>query len=206
MTKHSPWRVADVPDTPTSIRRKHGERLDREANRPTCCWPKCQTELRGDAPLCMAHLNLAAKIHKAAANNEEFTWRVTAEVAPTPPPKPQPEGFVYYLRSSGFLKIGWTTDLAKRMKAYPPDSILLAVEPGPRQLETRRHRQFSHHRSHGREWYTLAPTLMHHVESVKAEHGNPDPVAFAAKPVGIPQPRQRQTIGRPARGVRHVSG
>jgi hypothetical protein len=158
--------------------------------------------LFGDAPLCPAHLMLAAKIHKASAEGVEFTWRTRAVIQPEqePEPKRPVEGFVYYVRSGGFIKIGWTSDLTKRMKGYPPDSLLLAVEPGTRQLETRRHRQFSHHRSHGREWYTMAPTLTHHIESVKAEHGTPDPVDFAAKPVGIPQPRQRQTIGRPTRG------
>jgi len=155
----------------------------------------------------MAHLGLAAKIHKASTDGVEFTWRHRAEIQPTPreEPKAPTEGFVYYLRSSGFVKIGWTSDLTKRMKAYPPDSILLAVEPGLRKDETRRHRQFSHHRSHGREWYTMAPTLMHHIETVRAAHGAPDPVDFAAKPVGIPQPRQRQTIGR-SLGPRQTSG
>jgi len=164
--------------------------------------------LFGDSPICPAHLGLAAKIHKASSDGVEFVWRTRAVIVPEPEPEPaQPKsGFVYYVRSGGFIKIGWTSDLTKRMKGYPPDSVLLAVEPGPRQLETRRHKQFAHHRTHGREWYTMAPTLTHHIDSVKAEHGEPEPVDFAAKPGGIPQPRQRQTIGRPARGVRHVSG
>ena len=158
--------------------------------------------LWGDAPICPAHLELAAKIHKASTDGVEFTWRTRAVIQPKPEPEPKKpiEGFVYYVRSGGFIKIGWTSDLTKRMKGYPPDSVLLAVEPGTRPDETRRHRQFPHHRTHGREWYTMAPTLMHHIDSVKAEHGEPAPVDFAAKPVGIPQPRQRHTIGRPTRG------
>lgn len=200
MSKRS-VRLDEIPPTPVSVRRITGLAEDAK---PQCCWPKCETELGGDAPLCLAHLTLAAKIHKASTDGVEFVWRVRAEIH-LPEPKQPVSGFVYYVRSGGFIKIGWTSDLTKRMKGYPPDSILLAVEPGPRQLETRRHKQFSHHRTHGREWYTMAPTLMHHVETVKSEHGEPEPVDFAARPVGIPQPRKRQTIGRPARGIRHVS-
>jgi hypothetical protein len=174
---------------------------EAEARKPRCCWPKCGSPLFSEIPLCAAHLDIAARMGRKLAAGEEVVFRHTAIVSPETIPERVPkEGFVYYVRSGGFIKIGWTSDLTKRMKGYPPDSLLLAVEPGTRQLETRRHRQFSHHRSHGREWYTMAPTLTHHIESVKAEHGTPDPVDFAAKPVGIPQPRQRQTIGRPTRG------
>lgn len=205
MAKRS-LRLDEIQPTPVSSRRRDSEIQAANDARPKCCWPKCEAPLQGDVPLCPPHLSIAAKLHRSRTDGDVIVFRHRATITPEPEPEaPKPvEGFVYYVRSGGFIKIGWTSDLTKRMKGYPPDSVLLAVEPGPRALEGRRHKQFAHHRTHGREWYTMAPTLTHHIDSVKAEHGEPAPVDFAAKPVGIPQSRQRQTIGRPL-SPRHVS-
>jgi hypothetical protein len=114
--------------------------------------------------------------------------------AKTPAPT---AGTVYYLRSGAYIKIGWTSNLEKRMRAYAPDSVLLATEPGTRKDESRRHKMFATHRTHGREWYAMVPSLMHHIEMMVTEHGEPDPVSFAAQPVTIPQRREVEPI-RPA--------
>lgn len=99
------------------------------------------------------------------------------------------DGTVYYLRVGGYIKIGWASDLAKRMRSYAPDTVLLATEPGTRGLEKRRHKQFAAHRTHGREWYAMVPPLMQHIDRTANEHGKPDPVAFSAQPVTVPEPR-----------------
>lgn len=104
------------------------------------------------------------------------------------------EGVIYYLRVGAYIKVGWTSDLEKRMRAYSPDSVLLATEPGTRKDEAKRHRLLAVHRTHGREWYAMTPSVMHHIEQVAAEHGTPDPVSFAAQPVAIPQPRTVQPV------------
>jgi hypothetical protein len=206
MAKHS-RRLDQIADTPVSARRAGPPPTTSERERERCCWPTCAAPLWNEIPLCPPHLSIAAKLYAGRAAGEELVWRHAAVIEPEPIKEPNSQdGFVYYLRSSGFIKIGWTSDLTKRMKGYPPDSILMAVEPGSRQDETRRHRQFANNRTHGREWYTMSPSLMHHIDAVKAEHGEPEPVTFSAQPVGIPQPRQRQPIGRSAsRMVRHVS-
>lgn len=115
------------------------------------------------------------------------------------PPRPV-DGVVYYLRSGGYIKIGWTSDLVKRMRAYGPDSVLLATEPGTRKDENKRHKMFAAHRTHGREWYAMVPALMHHVDMIVKQHGQPDTVTFAAQPVTIPQPRPKQYVGGNYRG------
>ncbi|MGZ6852485.1 MAG: GIY-YIG nuclease family protein [Mycobacteriaceae bacterium] len=114
--------------------------------------------------------------------------------------KPEKPGSVYYLRSGGYIKIGWASNLTKRMRSYPPDSVLLATEPGTLQDEARQHKRFAAHRTHGREWYAMVPALMQHIDRVRAEHGEPDLVTFAAQPVTVPQPRPRQYIGGNYRG------
>lgn len=104
------------------------------------------------------------------------------------------EGTIYYVQSGGHIKIGWTSDLTKRMRQYPPNCQLLATHPGTRADELRLHKMFAAHRSHGREWYPLAPVILHHIDMMKAKHGEPDTVAFGAQPVTIPQHRDPQII------------
>lgn len=104
-------------------------------------------------------------------------------------PSPLKDGFVYFLKIDGHIKIGWASNLANRMRAYAPTSQLLAVEPGTRVDEAKLHKRFAVHRTHGREWYAPVPSITHHIADVVGRHGTPDPVAFAAKPVTIPTPR-----------------
>jgi hypothetical protein len=105
------------------------------------------------------------------------------------------EGIIYFLQVGGHIKIGWTSDLAKRMHAYPPNALLLATHPGLRKDELRLHKMFAVHRSHGREWYPLAPVILEHIKRVVAKYGKPVEVTFGAKPVEVPQPRPHQYIG-----------
>jgi hypothetical protein len=179
--------LSDLEDTPIS-------------RRNWCCWPNCFKPRIPEIPLCESHLTIA---HETWADRDRvfsFTGAIEPAPATTPEPRPARDGVVYYVRSGGYIKIGWTGSLAGRMKAYPPDSVLLATEPGTRADETRRHQQFAVHRTHGREWYALTADLMRHIDRVKAEHGEPDTVAFAAQPVKIPQPRPKQYVGGNYRG------
>lgn len=192
MSKRS-RRLDDVEDTPTSKRK-------------WCCWPDCPKVRLHVVPLCEAHLTIAREIWIDLNSPDQTRFYKYSGTISEPETNPEPvkkkpeHGVVYYVRSGGYIKIGWTSTLAGRMKAYPPDSLLLATEPGTRADENRRHRQFAAHRTHGREWYAMAADLMRHIDRVKAEHGEPDPVAFAAKPVQVPQPRPRQYVGGNYRG------
>lgn len=146
---------------------------------------------------------------QAVADDQHRTIRqLRGELPPDPKPTRKPpavEGVVYYLRSGGYIKIGWTSHLAKRMRAYAPDSILLATEPGTRSDEQHRHRMFAVHRTHGREWYAMVAPLTQHIERVKAQHGTPDPVAFAARPVEVPRPHSTKPKPKPAPWIQRVS-
>lgn len=83
------------------------------------------------------------------------------------------EGFVYYIQVDERIKVGFSTDVKRRMRAYPPASKLLAVEPGDRDLEKRRHRQFAASLAYGREWFTPTQDLREHIDTVLAQHGAP---------------------------------
>lgn len=111
----------------------------------------------------------------------------------------QEEGHIYFLRVGGYYKIGWTTDLERRMRSYHPDTQLLATHPGTRKDERRLHKKFAHLRTHGREWYPLAPQITEHVQAVIHEHGQPDQVHFSARPVEIPRPHADKPMITPRR-------
>ncbi|AEV51933.1 GIY-YIG nuclease family protein [Prescottella equi] len=79
----------------------------------------------------------------------------------------QPDtGYVYYLRVGEHIKIGYAANLEQRLASYPPDTDLLAVEPGTMRDETERHRTFRSFRVSGREWYEQRPILMDHIAKV----------------------------------------
>lgn len=125
--------------------------------------------------------------------------RIDAILAPPArTPGTDTDGTIYFARSGGYVKIGWTSDLGKRMKAYPPDTTLLATMPGTRKDERALHRKFAHLLTHGREWFPLAPQITEHIDKVVREHGEPPDVDFAAKPATrIVGPRLHNYVGGP---------
>lgn len=59
------------------------------------------------------------------------------------------------------------------MRAYPPGSDLLAVEPGDRDLERQRHQQFTGSRTAGREWFRPTPDIFELVAEIVTTYGDP---------------------------------
>lgn len=87
---------------------------------------------------------------------------------------------VYYLRRrDGLIKIGFTSNLALRAGMLTQtygDLDLLATEPGSRNIERQRHRQFRTARldplspwegEGATEWFAAVPSLMHHIEMLR---------------------------------------
>jgi hypothetical protein len=75
---------------------------------------------------------------------------------------------VYYIRVGNHIKIGYSKNLSKRMRSYPPDSEVLAFEPGSLELERRRHLQFRHQLRMGQEWFAPSLDLLAHIETVRS--------------------------------------
>lgn len=107
----------------------------------------------------------------------EYGLRMTAErpdsEAPYSAPRilhnlPQREttSVVYYIKFADRVKIGFTTNLVKRLQAIPHDEVL-ATEPGLMDLERARHQQFSDLRVVG-EWFKYEEPLVSHIKSFKA--------------------------------------
>jgi hypothetical protein len=64
----------------------------------------------------------------------------------------------------GLVKIGYASNLDKRLASYPPTAQLLATEPGDRATEARRHTEFNEYLTARREWFVPGPRLRTHVE------------------------------------------
>lgn len=72
---------------------------------------------------------------------------------------------VYYIRFGDRVKIGYSSNLAGRLRALPHDEVL-ATEPGTYALEAARHRQFRELRLTG-EWFDHAEPLTSHIETLR---------------------------------------
>jgi hypothetical protein len=84
---------------------------------------------------------------------------------------------VYYVRlGEDHIKIGTSIHFPQRMNELRvvDHANILAVEPGGRDVEKRRHKQFDHLRYHiYREDFRAGRDLMEHIAAVRAEHGDP---------------------------------
>lgn len=80
---------------------------------------------------------------------------------------------VYYIALRDCIKIGTTYNMVARMSQLMPDAVL-ATEPGGREVEKARHRQFKTLRAPlGREYFSVHPDLLAHIEAILVEHGPP---------------------------------
>lgn len=83
------------------------------------------------------------------------------------------DGDIYFVRTGGLIKVGWSAEVGQRLRAYPPGSVLLVVYPGTRQDETTLHQQLTPSRAHGREWYHDDSIIARFVEDAVAKYGPP---------------------------------
>jgi hypothetical protein len=87
----------------------------------------------------------------------------------------QAQSVVYYVRIHNYIKIGYTTNVRARMSQLRADvSDVLATEPGGKDLELSRHKQFADLRIGARENFKADKRLMAHIEAVKDFHGEPN--------------------------------
>ena len=68
----------------------------------------------------------------------------------------------------GMVKIGFSNDLRRRIREYPPTARLLAVEHGSRRLERQRLEQFYEYRTARKEWHKPGSKLMAHIQELQA--------------------------------------
>jgi len=151
----------------------------------TCCWPGCDREaFKVEMPLCMSHRQDAwddvqdwmerTKINHATAARQERKLKREREIQAQREAHGNQPGWIYYIRVGELVKVGYSTDVPKRMRQYPPDSVLLAVHPGTPGLEVQLHRDFTASRARGREWYWPDTQINEHVTKVLDQFGSPN--------------------------------
>lgn len=74
-------------------------------------------------------------------------------------------GYVYFIRFSERIKIGWSRAPHKRIANLPFDEVL-AVVPGTIQQERRYHERFAHLRTTG-EWFRAEPELIDFIDDLR---------------------------------------
>jgi hypothetical protein len=167
---------------------KHPE-LKEEYRHGSICLT-CQVEIMANLESVVYMPQLSEAMHVKARKKWETKRAREAAEKPLRRKAPDMLGVVYYIRINGQVKIGYTSNLTQRSRHYPPGSELLAVEPGTRELEARRHRQFSRDLARGREWFHESDTIRDHVTALVGEFGKPDALMYqytaheAARKVG----------------------
>ena len=97
-------------------------------------------------------------------------WKV-GMIPDEPPPRVRLD-VVYYIRFGDRVKIGTTANPRSRLSHIVHDE-LLAFERGNRELEQRRHHQFSAHRMLRTEWFDLHSEIRTHVDTLRAGQDDP---------------------------------
>ncbi|MGZ9830258.1 GIY-YIG nuclease family protein [Tsukamurella ocularis] len=139
-----------------------------------CCWPDCD-EPRGryadDYQLCQTHTMLAMH-YGQQYGLDNWLDPATRRKEKRAAQKRDQDGWVYYARVGEAIKIGFSIDVKARVRQYPPGTILLAVEPGSKELERARHKEFGHSRTRGREWFRESLPIKEHIEKLRARYGD----------------------------------
>lgn len=159
-----------------------------------CCWPGCEKLAEGGGPpLCERHyiqIGLRFLREHGARYAEIMRQTVTADHVHAEMRRINRDALahrarrraaydersqVYYIRIHDHVKIGYTVNLRQRLiQLRVDDDAVLATEPGGRELERQRHREFAAERVSRREDFNPSRRLLAHIESVKQEHGDPN--------------------------------
>lgn len=161
----------------------------RQNSEPQCVWPYCEGGQFWHLPICSDHLEqinqfiIDMKLNEtreealtrgrrqmAADRRASISWGREKRLLDTRGNQP---GWIYYLHINDMVKIGYTTDIVRRIRDYPPNSPLLGVHPGTPELEKQFHEIFKGSLAQGREWFRLDPDVLAHCEKVRAEYGDP---------------------------------
>ncbi|MGS2641695.1 GIY-YIG nuclease family protein [Streptosporangium sp. G12] len=142
------------------------DQLDR-----LCCANACQAPIDEDTPvpLCVEHLRIA--FAHVLVNAEHMAAEVPEPIEQEAQPGQThgaasltTQGFVYFVRFSDRVKIGWSANPPVRLRNIPHDEVL-AIVPGTMLDERRCHTAFAHLRTIG-EWFTIKPDLVAFIASL----------------------------------------
>lgn len=162
-----------------------------------CAWTNCQNERatlsdsryghHGDPPLCVEHVEQTWRLAQAVADQRNDR----PDAAPREVPK-RPEsnaGWIYYLNIGDHIKIGYASNVQRRLRAYPPTAKLIYAHRGTRDDEKNIHSRLHPYCAAGREWYDPHPRVLALIDAAKDEHDAKQ--HLTAEPEQQPAPRPR---------------
>ena len=166
--------------------------VDRGRPPMPCVWPGCDEWPDPKLPLCAEHISevwdhvqsdteaferrITERSFKQIAQerrDEIATNKAIKEAQRLRASKKDQPGWVYFLLWNGQIKIGYTTNIERRLREYPPGSTLLALHPGTPRVEQSYHQRFGKHRIGGREWYITTDDITRFCDEVTEEYGPP---------------------------------
>jgi hypothetical protein len=140
-----------------------------------CCVPGCFGDVLELAPipLCGHHLRKAYEF-AAGLVNERWSMALAEVQAADRAAEPvivdvvkrdvKLDGYVYFIRFSDRIKIGWSSDPTHRLRNLPHDEVM-AIIPGTMADEQGYHKQFAELRVHG-EWFRAEQDLQDFIASL----------------------------------------
>lgn len=151
-----------------------------------CSWIGCRTECVDEIELCLYHFSIigqtyiekrsifgAAALAASKARREAERAERNADM-PSKDDWSRERSVVYYVRLGDYVKIGYTIHLPERIGQFRQGrDVLLAVEPGWRETEAERHKQFAAERVSRREDFNPSRRLLAHIDVVRSKYGEP---------------------------------
>ena len=145
-----------------------------------CHWGRCEAPINRDlnVPLCTRH---AIRTYREVSDYIKSVPDALVRMLGSDPdriadraPKPstarqgfgKAPGTIYFARSGDLIKIGFTTNLHRRMAELRPDEVL-ATLPGTMRDEKALHHRFGPHWVDG-EWFRMGDDLMSHIAQLQA--------------------------------------
>lgn len=212
-------RIARAERERLRVERQRAARINKGIDWSVCLVPGCGDELTWFGtlehrhrdlrdhttrlPLCVRHLSVAylqarpkadepllVEATTAAIERREAKWK-EHDKATREARKNSHPGHIYFVRLNGLIKVGWSSDVHGRLRAYGPDVEVLCIYPGTRDDETNLHRQLRPSLKVGREWYEDNAILADYVTRAVAEHGEPDVNDGWTRPKQVIRTRRR---------------
>ena len=110
-------------------------------------------------------------------------------------------GWIYFLELDDKIKVGWTANLAQRLKSYPPHARMVVEYEGTRADERDLHRTLRVSLVAGREWYARTPQVLECMRDAQLKRDRQLTEEHAARMAALPA----FPVPVPSRGPRKLS-
>lgn len=134
------------------------------------CWaPECELPVADETlhtQLCVRHLREAWAGFEVIAERDSSVWPNGKPLDHRDVTSEDARGVVYFARVGDLIKIGWTSNVKRRMWSINADAVF-HTQPGTRHDERALHAKFNHLLVKGREWFRSDPELLAFIKGLR---------------------------------------